>query len=299
MSPKTITGDTMNDRKQHVISTAHQLFVEKGFQATSIQDILDFSSISKGTFYNYFSSKNELLMAIFRDIQKKFEHERNELLIGKDPSDIEVFINQMVLQVKTHRATNLIPLYEEVLFLNDVELKKFIGNVQLRLLRWVYERLNDIFGENKKLYLLDGAIMFTAILHHNLKYERMANKSYSNPERVVRYSVNRLLTFIKDVGETEEQLLAPELLEEWSPSCRKKDTTYQEKITLEIMSLKKGLGNVSDSERFSELLDFILEELLQPDKKRRYVVESTITTLEGHFGKAKLQNLRSLLNEQS
>jgi AcrR family transcriptional regulator len=285
----------MNDRKQHVINTAHQLFVEKGFQATSIQDILDYSSISKGTFYNYFSSKNELLMAIFRDIQKKFEHERNELLIGKDPSDIEIFIKQMTLQVKTHRATNLIPLYEEVLFLNDVELKKFISNIQLRLLRWVYERLNDIFGESKKLYLLDGAIMFTAILHHNLKYERKANKLYSNPERVVRYSVNRLLTFIKDVGETQEQLLAPELLEEWSPFCHKKEQSYKEKVTLEIMSLKKELMNVSEFERYSELLDFILEELLQPNNKRQFVVESALSTLEGHFGKAKLQHLRSYL----
>ena len=56
----------MNDRKQHVIKMAHQLFIEKGFQATSIQDILDYSGISKGTFYNYFSSKSELLIAIFK-----------------------------------------------------------------------------------------------------------------------------------------------------------------------------------------------------------------------------------------
>ncbi|WP_066052344.1 TetR/AcrR family transcriptional regulator [Robertmurraya korlensis] len=285
----------MNDRKQHVINTAHQLFVEKGFQATSIQDILDYSSISKGTFYNYFSSKNELLMAIFRDIQKKFEHERNELLVGKDPADIEVFINQMVLQVKTHRATNLIPLYEEVLFLNDVELKKFIGNIQIRLLRWVYERLNDIFGESNKPYLLDGAIMFTAILHHNLKYERMANRLNSSPERVVRYSVNRLVILMNDVNSTGEQLLPPEILEEWSPSCHKKDKTYHEKLTLEIMSLKKELVKDKDLEKYVELLDFVQEELLQSDNKRPFVVESALAAIEIYFGKDKLQRLRSFI----
>ena len=47
-----ISGDFMNDRKLHVVNMAHQLFIEKGFQATSIQDILDYSGISKGTFYN-------------------------------------------------------------------------------------------------------------------------------------------------------------------------------------------------------------------------------------------------------
>ncbi|SIC20615.1 Uncharacterised protein [Mycobacteroides abscessus subsp. abscessus] len=33
-------GDFMNDRKQHVIKMAHQLFIDKGFQATSIQDMM-------------------------------------------------------------------------------------------------------------------------------------------------------------------------------------------------------------------------------------------------------------------
>lgn len=85
----------MKDRKQHVIKMAHQLFIDKGFQATSIQDILDYSGIAKGTFYNYFSSKNELLIALFTTLYKQMEKERNDLLIGQDPSDIEIFIKQM------------------------------------------------------------------------------------------------------------------------------------------------------------------------------------------------------------
>ena len=46
----------MNDRKQHVVHMAHQLFINKGVQSTSVQDIFEYSGISKGTFYNYFSS---------------------------------------------------------------------------------------------------------------------------------------------------------------------------------------------------------------------------------------------------
>jgi hypothetical protein len=201
----------------------------------------------------------------------------------------------MELQVKTNRASNLIPLYEEVLFLNDSELRKFISDFQLRMLRWVYERLNEIFGQVKQPYLLDGAVMFTAIFHHNLKYERMANGLNSNPERVVRYCVNRLLALMKDVGVTGEQLLSPELLDDWSPTCHKKEQSYKENLTLEVMSLKKDLTNGTDSEKYIELLDFVLEELLQNNNKRPFVVESALATLEGHFGPAKLQNLRSFL----
>ncbi|HEY2421411.1 MAG TPA: TetR/AcrR family transcriptional regulator, partial [Neobacillus sp.] len=105
----------MNERKQHVIKMAHQLFIEKGFQATSIQDILDFSGISKGTFYNYFASKSELIIAIFKSIFKKLDQERNELMIGKNPSDIDIFIKQIELQLKTNKQNKLFALFEEVM----------------------------------------------------------------------------------------------------------------------------------------------------------------------------------------
>ncbi len=37
----------MNNRRQNVIDTAHKLFIDKGYQATSIQDILEEGGISK------------------------------------------------------------------------------------------------------------------------------------------------------------------------------------------------------------------------------------------------------------
>ena len=130
----------MNDRKQQVINKAHQLFIDKGFQATSIQDILEYSGISKGTFYNYFSSKNELLIAIFKNVFKQVEQGRNELLIGQDPSNIEIFIKQIEIQLKTNYENKLISLFEEVYFSKDEELKQYIKLGNLLSLNWLYER---------------------------------------------------------------------------------------------------------------------------------------------------------------
>jgi len=56
----------MNKRKKIVVDHARALFLEKGIQMTSIQDIIERSGISKGTFYNYFSSKNECVTAILQ-----------------------------------------------------------------------------------------------------------------------------------------------------------------------------------------------------------------------------------------
>lgn len=48
-------------RKESILKTAERLFFEKGYEETSIQDILDALSISKGGFYHYFESKIALL----------------------------------------------------------------------------------------------------------------------------------------------------------------------------------------------------------------------------------------------
>lgn len=53
--------------KQKITNTSITLFENKGFSQTSIQDIVDELQVTKGTFYYYFSSKEQLLMDIHLD----------------------------------------------------------------------------------------------------------------------------------------------------------------------------------------------------------------------------------------
>ena len=52
--------------KEKITEQSIRLFEKKGFSETSIQDIVDSLGVTKGTFYYYFSSKEELLMDIHR-----------------------------------------------------------------------------------------------------------------------------------------------------------------------------------------------------------------------------------------
>ncbi|WP_338787016.1 TetR/AcrR family transcriptional regulator [Metabacillus sp. FJAT-53654] len=270
----------MNDRKQHVIKMSHQLFIDKGFQATSIQDILDYSGISKGTFYNYFSSKSELLIALFKAIYKKMEQDRNELLIGQDPTSIEIFIKQIELQMNTNKKNKLIALFEEVLVSNDPELKQFIKMGQLKNLQWIYKRFLEIFGENKRKYLLDCAIMFMGILHHNVKYYVMAHGSNSSMHQVVSYSVERVANTVNEVAASGEQLIKPETLENWIPENNRTDQALQQKISETILTLKKSLYLHEGQANYNELIDFIQDELLHSKKPRKFLIETSLLPLK-------------------
>ena len=55
-------------RRREIQSAARELFIKKGYEQTSVNDILKVVDIAKGTFYYYFTSKMEVLEAIILDI---------------------------------------------------------------------------------------------------------------------------------------------------------------------------------------------------------------------------------------
>jgi AcrR family transcriptional regulator len=66
----TATKGDRDDRRDAIVAVAHQVFLEKGYAGTSMSAIAARHQGSKGTLYNYFSSKEELFAAV---IERKCE----------------------------------------------------------------------------------------------------------------------------------------------------------------------------------------------------------------------------------
>lgn len=71
--------------KQKIIQESILLFENKGFNATSIQDIVDALNVTKGTFYYYFSSKEQLLMTIHHEYIEDLLN-RQQIILGSNLS---------------------------------------------------------------------------------------------------------------------------------------------------------------------------------------------------------------------
>ena len=54
--------------KQAIVKAAVKLFSNKGFQETSVADIMNEADLGIGTFYNYFESKDEILKSLLQEI---------------------------------------------------------------------------------------------------------------------------------------------------------------------------------------------------------------------------------------
>ncbi|HIS03875.1 MAG TPA: TetR/AcrR family transcriptional regulator [Candidatus Pullichristensenella avicola] len=70
-------------RRQAILDTAEALFFQRGYEETSVQDILDAMGLSKGGFYHHFESKMAVLEAVSaRRAEQKFSQTARELRLS-------------------------------------------------------------------------------------------------------------------------------------------------------------------------------------------------------------------------
>jgi len=58
----------MSVAKERLLESAKMLFSQKGYYATSVEDIVESAGFSKGTFYFYFKSKEELFKSLVEEM---------------------------------------------------------------------------------------------------------------------------------------------------------------------------------------------------------------------------------------
>src|SRR6266568_44827 len=59
-----MTRDTLVDSRQEILRTAARLFQQRGYDATSMNDVAAALKLSKGGLYHHFQSKDEILLEI-------------------------------------------------------------------------------------------------------------------------------------------------------------------------------------------------------------------------------------------
>jgi AcrR family transcriptional regulator len=114
--------------KEKITQQSIRLFEKKGFSETSIQDIVDSLGVTKGTFYYYFSSKEELLM----DIHYKYIHDlvknQQSIIDGGTQgckAKLADIVHMLIGNIDEQGASAKI-FFREMKNLNEEHLKKII-----------------------------------------------------------------------------------------------------------------------------------------------------------------------------
>jgi AcrR family transcriptional regulator len=127
--------------KQKIIEASIDLFDKKGFTETSIQDIVDFVGVTKGTFYYYFSSKQELL----KDIHLNYIEDlvkQQEAIINNPKKDytekLYDIVYMLINNIKTQRRSARI-FFREMRHLNETHFEEI--RVKRNVFRENYQKM--------------------------------------------------------------------------------------------------------------------------------------------------------------
>jgi AcrR family transcriptional regulator len=94
------------DKKADIFHSGRELFYSKGFKVTNVSDIAKMAGIGVGTFYNYYSSKEELFVDIYI---KENENLKKRMFESMDLNDDPVtLVTKIVTQNVTEMNSNLI-----------------------------------------------------------------------------------------------------------------------------------------------------------------------------------------------
>ena len=88
---------TKQNVKRRIVDAAWELFYEKGYDDTTVDDIIRLSETSKGSFYYYFSSKDSLLDTLSTILDENYAKLEEEL----DP-EMNSFDKLMYLNYRSH-----------------------------------------------------------------------------------------------------------------------------------------------------------------------------------------------------
>jgi AcrR family transcriptional regulator len=78
---------TSGDKRLRLVKAACAVFAEKGYASTRVAEIAERAGVGKGTVYEYFSSKEELLFAVFETINADISSRMNDALASRETTE--------------------------------------------------------------------------------------------------------------------------------------------------------------------------------------------------------------------
>ncbi len=116
MSPR-ITEAQRESKRKEIVEAAMRVFIRRGYQTTTMKDVVEESGLSRGGVYLYFSSTEEMLLAIIEDIDRENDRQMEELLAQHPTvsSAVDALFDHMLAKLADIQQGIIPALYEAMM----------------------------------------------------------------------------------------------------------------------------------------------------------------------------------------
>ncbi|KOY14921.1 TetR/AcrR family transcriptional regulator [Paenibacillus xylanivorans] len=231
----------MNKRKQMLLDSALVLFEKHGVTSTSIQMILDESGVSKGTFYKFFGSKDECILAILEQRAQEDMKIRKDLESQSYASDFDLLVDQIMMPMILPEKQRVVELFWTGFYSEDCDLE----NLTRMQLNWLSERLVQVFGEELEPFAFEGAIFCFGMVHQISNTWRNFHLDQPDWNHLVPKVLNYIGILLRSMLERQEHIIDFPSLSMIAPDSKE--------IALDKNNLIAGLQKFSHSILQSEV----------------------------------------------
>jgi AcrR family transcriptional regulator len=139
-------------RREEIINAAEKMFITKGFDKTKMEEIAFEASLSKGTVYNYFDSKEQLYLAIANNAYQKLLEYTQKSIKRLNPG-----LNKLIAFGKAYyKFSEELPNYTTVI--HDYDSKTnfsqiIVENTTLISSSREYEELNHTLSQYRNQFI--------------------------------------------------------------------------------------------------------------------------------------------------
>lgn len=179
--------------KGRIISAAWDLFFDQGYENTTVEEIIEESHTSRGSFYHYFEGKDALLSSLSYLFDEKYEELKKELKPETDSFEKLMFLNrELFLMIEDKISLDLLArLYSSQLITKGEKHLMDHNRLYYRLLLQIVKEGQEK-GEIRDDFTANEVVKAYALCERALLYDWcLSNGEYS----LTNYSKNILPMF--------------------------------------------------------------------------------------------------------
>ncbi|WP_163099012.1 TetR/AcrR family transcriptional regulator [Peribacillus alkalitolerans] len=133
MAP-VVSEQHREERKMLILDAAREVFIKKGFNAVSMQDIIEHSGVSRGGVYTYFQNTEDIFLEILRkrDIEEVWGFD-SLYQVGRTSWQVLSLILDQIMDTIENERDHLVPVVYEYYFTVGRKSQKHIPDLEIRV----------------------------------------------------------------------------------------------------------------------------------------------------------------------
>ncbi len=264
-------------KRELILVTAKSLFIERGFRGTTVAGIAEESGIAKGSVYSYFTSKLDIVKALFIQSDERSQQAVNDLL-STNKTKSEEFLEQYLIcefqEVLNERSFIQMFLTDELIIM-DADIMAVIQECRINYHLSQQKIIIKAYGESISPWVYDIVSLVNGLLQEYAIYLTLDDANFS-----IKRCAHLISFFVDNTIKALEK-------SNLSPLITKDNFPLTQNVDLDNLQRQKAI----------DILDNIKNHLTDLNDQQKKSAVETVNLIETELTKTELNNtlIRALI----